>query len=365
MYISSFNYVFIYVFFNLFRMARIVGRGYSYDDVLIVPKYNKILSRKDVELKTRITRNYEIDIPLVAANMDTICEAKMAIALGKLGGLGVIHRFMKIEEQAEQVKEVKKQGLLCAAAIGVKDIKERAEALVKAGLEILVIDIAHGHSKYAGKTLDYLKATYPNVDIIAGNIATKDAAEYFLSKGADAVKVGIGPGSLCTTRLKAGAGVPQLTAIMDVYEAIKGEIPVCADGGIRKPADVVKAFGAGANTVMLGSIFAGTEETPGEIFGRDEKKFKIYRGSASWDVSVKKAELDGNLEKIPISIEGEKTEIPYRGSIKPIVEQYLGAIASGMTYIGARKMKDIIGKADFIEISSAGMNESIAHGLKE
>ena len=247
-------------------MARIIGKGLSFDDVLIVPKYNKIASRKEVELKTRVTRNYSIDIPFIATNMDTICESKMAIALGKLGGLGVIHRFMTIEEQAKQVREIKEQGLIAAASIGVKDVKERVDALAKAGVNIIVIDIAHGHSKYAGKTLDYLKEAYPNVDVMAGNIATKDAAEYFLSKGADAVKVGIGPGSLCTTRLMAGAGIPQLTAIMDVYEATKGEIPICADGGIKKPADVVKALGAGADTIMSGYHLFGNRGDSGRNY---------------------------------------------------------------------------------------------------
>lgn len=343
-------------------MARIIGKGFSFDDVLIVPKYNKILSRRDVELKTKVTRNYSIDIPIIAANMDTICESKMAIALGKLGGLGVIHRFMTIEEQAKQVREVKEHGLIAAAAIGVKDTIERADALVKAGINIIVIDIAHGHSKYAGKTLDYLKETYPNIDVMAGNIATKDAAEYFLSKGADAIKVGIGPGSLCTTRLMTGAGIPQLTAIMDVYEATKGQIPICADGGIKKPADIVKALGAGADTVMVGYILAGTDETPGEMINENGKWFKLYRGSASYDVSVKKAELD-HEEKDVISIEGEKTLIPHKGSIVPIIKKYLGALASGMTYMGAKNMTALIGKADFIEITNLGVEESRANAL--
>ncbi len=345
-------------------MARIIGKGYSYDDVLIVPKYNKVLSRRDVNLRTRVTRNHFIDIPIVAANMDTVCESKMAIALGKLGGLGVLHRFMTIEQQAEEVKKVKAEGLLCAAAIGVKDVEERAEALVNAKVDILVIDIAHGHSKYAGKTLDYLKEKYPNIDIMAGNISTKDAAEYFLSKGADAVKVGIGPASLCTTRLKTGAGIPQLTAIMDVYEAIKGEIPICADGGIRKPADIVKAIGAGADNVMYGNLFAGTDESPGEIIEKDGKKFKLYRGSASYDVTIKKKELDGDKPEV-ISVEGEQTLVPYSGPLEPMIREFLGSIASGMTYIGANEIKDLVGKADFIEVSSAGFEESIAHGKKK
>ncbi len=343
-------------------MARIIGKGYSYDDVLIVPKYNKVNSRKDVIFKTKVTKNYSIDMPFIVANMDTTCESKMAIAIGKLGGLGILHRFMTIEEQAKQIKEIKKHHIIAAAAIGIKDYEKRVPALVNAGVNILVIDIAHGHSKYAGKTLDWLKQIYPSIDVMAGNIATKDAAEYFLSKGADAVKVGIGPGAMCTTRLMAGAGVPQLTAIMDVYEATKGEIPICADAGIKKSGDIVKALGAGANTVMMGYIFAGTEESPGNIIRKKGIKYKLYRGSASFDVSLKKSKLDGKEEK-PISVEGEKTLIPYKGPIKPIVEKLLGGLASGMTFIGAKVMKNIIGKADFIEISAAGFNESVANGV--
>jgi len=341
-------------------MARIIGKGNSFDDVLIVPKYNKVLSRKDVKFKTRVTRNYSIEIPIVAANMDTVCESEMAIALGRLGGLGVIHRFMPIEKQAEEIRKVNMAGLLCAAAIGVKDYEERAEALVNSGLEILVIDIAHGHSKYAGKTLDYLKEKYPSVDIMAGNIATKDAAEYFLSKGADAVKVGVGPGSLCTTRLMTGAGIPQITAIMDVYEATKGEIPICADGGIRMPGDIVKAIGAGADTVMSGYMLAGTAETPGKIVKRKNEKFKLYRGSASYEVSLKSK---GTEEEI-IDVEGTETLVPYRGPIAPIIKKLLGGLASGMTYIGAKEMKNLIGKADFTEITSAGFEESKPHGKR-
>lgn len=344
-------------------MARIIGKGFSFEDVLIVPKYNKIHSRKDVTFKTRVTRNYEIDVPFIAANMDTICETEMAIAIGKLGGLGVIHRFMPIEEQAKQVKEVKKHGLITAAAIGVKNVEQSLEALTAVGVDIVVIDIAHGHSKYAGKTLDFIKENYPHIDVMAGNIATKDAAEYFFSKGADAVKVGVGPGSMCITRLMAGAGIPQLTAIMDVYEATQGKIPICADGGIKKPADIVKAIGAGADTIMCGYIFAGTEETPGTIIEQDKEKFKLYRGSASYEASLKKAKLNNNNNAEVISIEGEKTLIPYKGSIKPIIKEFLGGLASGMTYIGARKMENLIGKADFIEITNAGIEENRANGI--
>lgn len=344
-------------------MARIIGKGYSYNDLLIVPKYNKVLSRSDVNLRTKVTRNHYIDIPFVVANMDTTCESKMAIAIGKLGGLGIIHQFLSIEEEAREIRNVKAEGLLCAAAIGVKDVVERSRALVEAGVDIIVIDLAHGHSKYAGKTLDYLKATYPKIDVVAGNVATKDAAEYFLSKGADAIKVGVGPGTMCKTRIQTGIGVPQLTAIMDVYEAVKGEIPICADGGIKKPGDVTKALGAGASTIMSGYLFAGTQESPGELIEKNGKKFKLYRGSATFDVSIKKAKIHGEENKKVISIEGEQTLIPYKGPVKAYLDPFLGGLRSGMTYMGADNMQKLIGKADFIEISHAGFEESKANGV--
>ena len=344
-------------------MARIIGRGYSFGDVLIVPKYNKVRSRKDVKFKTKVTRNYEIDIPFIAANMNTVCESKMAISIGRLGGLGVIHRFLSISEQSQEVKKVKEQGLIASAAIGIKDFELRVPSLVESGVNILVLDIAHGHSKYAGKTLDWIKQNYPDIDVMVGNIASKDAAEYFLSKGADAIKVGVGPGSMCTTRIMTGAGVPQMTAIMDTYEATQSRIPICADGGIKNPGDVVKAIGAGADTVMMGSIFSGTEETPGEIFEINGKKYKEYMGMASYDATLKKLNLEGRKEDEIISVEGEKTKVEFKGPIKSIVEKYLGGLASGMTYVGADNIQKLKGKADFIEISPAGHRESIAHGL--
>lgn len=342
-------------------MARIIGRGYSFNDVLISPKYNKIISRRDVKFETRVTKNYKLDIPILAANMDTICESEMAIALGRLGGLGVIHRFLSISDQAEQIKKVKAQNLITAAAIGVKDYEERVKALNEVGINIIVLDVAHGHSKRTGKTLDYIKANYPQIDVIVGNVATKDAAEYFISKQADGIKVGIGPGSACTTRIMTGAGVPQITAIMDVYEATQGRVPVCADGGIKCPGDLTKAIGAGADTVMSGAIFAGTDETPGEIIEKDGNKFKEYRGMASFLATVKKLKLDGQKIDEEVHVEGEATLVPSRGPIAKIIHRYLGGLASGMTYVGANNIESLRGKADFIEISSAGYAESVAH----
>lgn len=344
-------------------MARIIGRGYSFDDVLISPKYNKVNSRKEVSFQTQVTRNYSLDIPILAANMDTVCESKMAIALGRLGGLGVIHRFMTIEEQVTEVKKVKEQKLLTAAAVGVKDFEDRIKALSEAQINIVVLDVAHGHSKRTGKTLDYIKANYPQIDVMVGNVATKDAAEYFISKKADAIKIGIGPGSMCTTRIMAGAGIPQITAIMDAYEASQGRVPLCADGGMKNSGDIVKAIGAGADCIMSGSFFSGTEESPGEIITVNGEKYKEYRGMASYLATVKKMKLDGSKVQEVVHVEGEMTKIKYKGPITPIINKLLGGLASGMTYVGASSIEKLKGKADFIEISSAGYNESRAHGL--
>jgi IMP dehydrogenase len=344
-------------------MARIINKGYSFDDVLIVPKYNKIVSRRDVSFKTKVTKNYQLDIPILVANMDTACESKMAIAIGRLGGLGVIHRFMTIEEQVKEIKKVKQHKLISAAAIGVKDYQDRAKHLNKAGINILVLDVAHGHSKRTGKTLDYLKKEYPHIDIMVGNVATKDAAEYFISKKADAIKIGIGPGSMCTTRIMAGAGVPQITAIMDAYEASQGRVPLCADGGMKNSGDIVKAIGAGADCIMSGSFFAGTSESPGKIINIKGKKFKEYRGMASYLATIKKMSLDGQKIKKVVHVEGEMTKIRYKGPVAQIINTLLGGLASGMTYVGAKTIENLKGKADFIEITPAGYNESLAHGL--
>lgn len=345
-------------------MAKILQKGFSFDDVLIIPKYNPIQSRRDVEFKTRVTRNFSLEIPLIASNMDTVCEDKMAIAIGKLGGLGILHRFCTINEQTKWVKNVKKKNLICAAAIGVKDYHERLEALSNAGVDIVDLDVAHAHSKITASALTFIKKKYPKIDVMVGNIATKEAADFFIRKGADALKVGIGPGSMCTTRIMTGAGVPQITAIMDVFHASQGTIPVCADGGIKFPGDIVKAIGAGADTVMLGSVLSGTSETPGKIIIKNSKKFKQYRGMASYEATVKKLKIDGKSKKEVISVEGEGTLVELKGPVENIIKKKLGGLASGMTYVGAKTIAEIKGKVDFIEISNAGMKESVAHGVK-
>jgi len=346
-------------------MAQIIGKAYTYDDVSLIPLYNKIASRKDVSFRTRITRNHYIDFPLIAANMDTVCESDMAIAFGKMGGVGVIHRFNTIKKESEEVKKVKERNFLCAAAVGVKDYRRRIESLVNSGADIIVIDISHGHSKYVGKALDWAKKNYPKTDIMIGNIATKDAAHYFLTKGADALKVGIGPGSMCTTRLMTGTGIPQITAIMSVREETQGKIPLCADGGIRYPGDCVKAMAAGADNLMVGSIISGTDETPGPKILIDGKEYKIYRGMASFKATLEKLRLDGKSEKEIVSIEGIETKVLCKGPVKPILIEFLGGIASGMTFHGVKSIDDLCGKGDFMEVSLAGFKEGEPHGLKK
>jgi IMP dehydrogenase len=296
--------------------------------------------------------------------MDTVCEAKMAIAVGKLVGLGVIHRFNSVEDQAAQVKLVKNENLIAAAALGIKDYEERLQALYEAEVNIIVLDVAHGHCKAMGECLKFIKRNYPSIDVLVGNIATKGAAEYFFHKGADGIKVGIGPGAMCTTRIMTGAGVPQITAIMDVYEYLQGRIPLCGDGGIKVPGDMTKAVGAGADSVMVGSIVSGTDESPGEIIDRNGEKFKVYRGMASYDAAIKKQQLDGKKTKEVISVEGEKTLVPYKGPVELVIKKFLGGLASGMTYVGATTIESIRGKVDFIEISPQGLGESVAHGVR-
>ncbi|PWJ40237.1 guanosine monophosphate reductase [Sediminitomix flava] len=341
-----------------------IRKAYSFDDVLIVPKYNTISSRRDVNFRTKVTKRFSIDIPVLIANMDTVCEAEMCIAVGRLGGLGVLHRFLTIEEQAAEVKKVKAEGLICAAALGIKDYEERLQSLSDAGVDIIVLDIAHGHSEMTKVCLEYIKANYEQIDVLVGNIATRDAAVDFLNWGADGLKVGIGPGSMCTTRIMTGCGVPQLSAINDVYEAVGDRIPICGDGGIKQPGDIVKAIGAGADNVMVGSIVSGTDEAPGEVITVKGEKYKTYRGMASFDAAISKLKKDNKKTREVISVEGEKTLVPYKGAVEPIIKKYLGGLASGMTYNGAREISELKGNVEFVEMSSSGYQESKAHGVR-
>lgn len=341
------------------------GRGLTFDDVLLVPRYTEISSRKHPILSTRATKKFNIDIPIITANMDTITEAPMAQAMAQLGGLGIIHRFMDPEAQLVEVKKVqefqRQHGLKTpiAASIGVKEEGLlRADLLADRGVEILTIDIAHGDSIMMLETLAAVKKKYPHINIIAGNVATHDGTRRLIEAGADAVKVGIGPGSMCTTRIITGHGVPQLAAIaMCVQEARKHNVPVIADGGLKNSGDIVKALCAGADTVMVGSLVSGTLETPGEV----KSGKKLYRGMASKSAQVS---WRGDLPK-GMAAEGEATMISCKGSVADVVNELTGGIRSGMTYLGVETIAAMTEAAAFIEMSASGLGESRPHGVRE
>jgi IMP dehydrogenase len=290
--------------------------------------------------------------------MDTITGTDMAIAMGKLGALGILHRFASIEEQADMVRKVKESGAkIISASIGVGDeSKPRTKALVEAGVNLITIDIAHGHSVQMMETLKWLKDSHPELEIIAGNLAMPDAAKDLIEAGADAIKVGIGPGSMCTTRIITGAGVPQLTAIALCAEVADSYgVPVIADGGIKTSGDIVKAFAAGASTVMLGSMLSGTIETPGEMKGGR----KQYRGMASKAAQVS---WRGGVPE-GMAAEGESTMVNLKGHVKDVILEITGGIRSGMSYINATSVGEMRDKASFMEMSSNGIAESRAHGV--
>lgn len=346
------------LFFN-WKQIKDRDHGLTFDDVLILPSKSEVRSRKDPSLRSKLTKTKFLETPIISANMDTVTESKMAIAMHKMGGLGILHRFMTTEQQVEKIRAVQEAGAqVISASIGVNaDFKERAEALVKAGVNLMTIDIAHGHSVQMMETLKWLKDKFSGLEVIAGNLAMPEAAVDLIEAGADAIKVGIGPGSMCTTRIITGCGVPQLTAIALCAEAAeKYGVPVIADGGIRTSGDMVKAFAAGASTIMLGSMLSGTIETPGDIVnGR-----KQYRGMAS-----KKAQISWRGD-MPAGMapEGESTYVNVKGHVEDVIMELTGGIRSGMSYVNATTVEEIKTKAQFIEMSSNGISESRAHGVK-
>lgn len=340
----------------------------SYDDVLLVPQYSEIDSRNDINLKTQISKKVTIEIPLISANMSDVTDVKMAIALGKLGGLGVIPRFLPIDMQADEVLEVKKSGVLVGAAVGARNgIVERAEALVKSGADILFIDVAHGHMQKNLEATTKLKQMFGNsVDIVSGNSATFEAADAIFRAGADCVKVGVGPGSICTTRIETGSGVPQLTAILESARAARkhGKFLI-ADGGVKTSGDVVKGLAAGASAIMAGSIFAGTDEAPGKMVKKDGVKYKVYNASTSLAEKTKHSIFNRNeVEKHYVKqIEGVESIVPYKGALSKLIEKYTANIRSGLSYSGAIDIQTLWKRAKFVRITSRGLRESGAHDV--
>ena len=478
-----------------FVADKIVMDGLTYDDVLLIPAYSEVLP-KQVELKTKFSRNIELNVPFVTAAMDTVTEASMAIAIAREGGIGVIHKNMTIEEQARQVAIVKraengmiydpvtirrgstvkdaldmmhdyhiggipvvddenhlvgivtnrdlrferhmdkkidevmtsenlvtthiqtdlvaaaailqenkieklpvvdnenhlvglitykditkakdkpmackdaKGRLRVAAGVGVTvDTLDRAKALVEAGADAIVIDTAHGHSKGVIEKLKQVKAAFPQVDVVVGNVATGEAAKYLVENGADVVKVGIGPGSICTTRVVAGVGVPQLSAVYDVYSALKGTgVPLIADGGLRYSGDVVKALAAGGSCVMIGSLVAGTEESPGDTIIFNGRKFKSYRGMGSLEAMEQKngskdRYFQGDTKDVKKLVpEGIAGRVPYKGTVQEVIYQLIGGLRSGMGYCGAATIENLH-NAKFARITNAGVLESHPHDI--
>ena len=341
---------------------RIMQEGITFDDVLLVPAYSEVLPR-EVSLKGRFSRNIGLESPFASAAMDTVTEARMAIAIARKGGIGVIHKNMSAQMQADEVAKVKAEGLKVAAGVGITaDVLERVEKLAKAGVDAVVLDSAHGHSKGVLDALKAVKAAFPALDVVVGNIATAAAAKDLIAAGADGLKVGIGPGSICTTRIVAGVGMPQLTAIADVAD-VAGDIPVIADGGLRYSGDVVKALAAGASCVMCGSMFAGTDEAPGDIVEVDGVKMKGYRGMGSIDAmeagSADRYFQKGAKKLVP---EGVVARVPYKGSVEDVIFQLEGGLRSGMGYCGARDL-DALHKAQFVKISPATVKENHPHDV--
>lgn len=347
--------------------------GLTYDDVLLVPKYSAVNSRKDVVLKTLLTPKIFLNIPIISANMDTVTEHKMAVAMAKLGGIGIIHRFLSIKQQSLEIAKVKGKNsgkLLVGAALGVKnDCLKRAESLLSAGADVLVVDIAHGHSKHCLQTVKTLKKKFPKAEIIVGNVATKEGVLDLIKAGASAVKVGVGPGSMCTTRVVAGAGVPQFTAVMECSEtAKKYKIPVIADGGIKNSGDIVKALAVGASTVMLGGLLAGTTESPGLTVMKNGQKYKISRGMASLTANIdRKRGRTKQIDDYGFSeyvAEGVEAMIPFRGNVADVVKQLLGGIRSGLSYAGSHNIPELQKKAEFCRVTSVGFVENHPHDVK-
>lgn len=341
-------------------------KNYSFADVLLTPRKSVLRSRLEADLTTRLTPKIKLKIPVVSANMDTVTESTMAIAIGKLGGVGVIHRFNNPADQVKEISKVKKVNILVGSAIGIKEIDlERAKLLLDAGSDFLVVDIAHGHAEQLGEFVKKVNKMFPKTELIAGNVATPDGVRYLAGLGVSAIKVGIGPGSACTTRIVTGFGVPQLSAIIDcAAEAKKYGLPVIADGGIDSSGSLVKALAAGASSVMIGNLLAGTDESPGKVVTRGGKKYKMYRGMASTEANMDRYAKSGWDPASYKSVsEGVAGLVTYKGSVNGVVENLMGGLRSGISYGGAKDILGLQRGAKFIEITPAGLRESLPHDL--
>ena len=348
--------------------------GLTYDDVLLLPDASDVVP-SEVETKTQLTRSIWLAVPLVSSAMDTVTESAMALAMAKAGGIGIIHRNLSIAGQVTHVKLVKGASLIVGAAVGVGDDGfARAEALIDAGVDVVVVDTAHGHHRAVLDAISRIKDKFPKQEVIGGNVATRAGAQALINAGADAVKVGVGPGSICTTRVVAGVGVPQVTAIMEAAKACqKADIPLIADGGLQYSGDIAKAIVSGADSVMLGSLLAGCDESPGELVEIDGRKYKAYRGMGSLGAMQSRGDKksyskdrymqDDVLSEDKLVPEGIEGKVAYRGSVAEVVHQLVGGLRSGMGYAGAPNIEALQKNGRLIQITAAGLQESHPHDV--
>ena len=348
-----------------------IKEALTFDDVTMAPKYSEVLP-SEVDTSTKLSSNLTLKIPLLSSAMDTVTESKMAIAIAKAGGIGVIHRNLEIKKQIEEIKKVKRLKLLVGAAVGAGPLElRRAEAILKVKVDLIVVDTAHGHSKKVAEIIRVIKKSKTDkTTLCAGNIATAEAAKFLIKLGVDIVKVGIGPGSICTTRLVAGIGMPQLSAILEVQKGLKNKkAKIIADGGIKYSGDIAKALSAGADAVMIGSLFAGSTETPGKLIKKNGKLFKSFRGMGSVG-AMNKGSADRYFQTkqkdtSKYVTEGVEGFVKYKGDVKSIIYKLIGGLKSSMGYLGAKKVLNLKNKPNFVKITKAGFYESMVHNVDE
>jgi IMP dehydrogenase len=343
-------------------------KALSFDDVLLIPQHSNIVSRKDVDVSTKLSKHLTLKIPIISSCMDTVTGPEMAIAMWKSGGLGILHRYNSIVQQCQMLREVHAAKVDCAIAIGITgDFKDRLKSLVELGGTSFCFDVAHGDCDMMEDAIKWLRTTFGrDFTVIAGNVATGIGAMRLMDAGADAIRIGIGGGSLCTTRLMTGHGIPTFQSVLDCwdylsYHRYNKSICLIADGGIKNSGDIVKSVAAGAGAVILGQLLASTDEAPGELIDTPHGKFKKYRGMSSFG-----AQVDWRPEKKDeIVPEGEDTILPYKGSVEKILYQLIGGVRSGMTYSNARTLNELKKNIEFVQITSAGWAESKPHAKVE
>ena len=348
-----------------------IKEALTFDDVTMTPKYSEVLP-SEVDTSINLSKNLILKIPLLSSAMDTVTESKMAIAIAKAGGIGIIHRNLDIKEQISEIKKVKAKKLLVGAAVGAGPLElKRADAILKEKVDLIVVDTAHGHSKKVAEIIKKIKRKKDKkTSLCAGNIATSEAAKFLIKLGVDVIKVGIGPGSICTTRLVAGIGMPQLSAILEVKKGIKNKkVKLISDGGIKYSGDIAKALAAGADAVMIGSLFAGTSEAPGKLIKKKGKLYKNFRGMGSVG-AMNKGSADRYFQKkqrdtskyVPEGVEGL---VKFKGDVKNVIYRLVGGLKSSMGYLGSKRVISLRNKPNFIKITKAGFYESMVHNVDQ